>query len=40
MTSEISSQLSGALDLERRACAALFAESDTAARIEKFAKEL
>lgn len=40
MTSEISSQLSGALDLERRACAALFAEADTAARIAQVAKKL
>ncbi|MES2939016.1 MAG: enoyl-CoA hydratase/isomerase family protein [Pseudomonadota bacterium] len=33
MTSEISNQLAGALELERRACAALFSERDTAERI-------
>lgn len=40
MASEISSQLAGALELERRACAALFSEQDTAQRIAERIGEL
>jgi enoyl-CoA hydratase/carnithine racemase len=38
LTSELSTQLAGALELERRACAALFAQQDTADRIKAFSQ--
>lgn len=40
MNADLGSRLAGALELERRACAELFAEQDTAARIAKVAKKL